>query len=139
MCHDIFVSVFAIAFHISFFESQQPGNFLIIPSCLKCSLQATAAAVILKSSFPCCRHIRLHQQFLVLGSVGKLKKKIVTSRKPFVFKIAVLTAVNGTLFPCFLGCLWSCILVGITVVHYQQVSRKNRAKRGKSKDECRFC
>ena len=63
----------------------------------------------------------------------KIIYTVVTSRKPFVFKIAVLTAMNGTLLPCFLGCVWRCILVGITLVHYQKYHEKTGQKGKKAK------
>ena len=66
------------------------------------------------------------------SGVGWKTEKMVTSRKPFVIVIAVVTAVNGTLFPSFLRSRRRSILVGITAVHYRKVSQKNRTK-GKKK------
>ena len=47
---------------------------------------------------------------------------------PFAIVIAVITAVNGILFPSFFRSRSRSILVGITAVHYQKLSRKNRTK-----------
>ena len=60
-------------------------------------------------------------------------------RKPFVIVIAVVTAVNGALFPSFLRSRQRSILVGIIAVHYRKVWRKQTGQnRRKSKDGCIF-
>lgn len=54
--------------------------------------------------------------------------------KPFVIVIAVVTVVNGTVFPSFLRSRQRSILVGITAVHYQKISR---IKQDKSEQKAR--
>ena len=58
-----------------------------------------------------------------LGVGWKTEKK-VTGEEPLVIVIAVVTAVNGTLFPSFLQNRRRSILVGIIAVHYRKVWRK---------------
>ena len=71
--------------------------------------------------------------------VGWKTEKMVTGEEPLVIVIAVVTAVNGTLFPSFLRNWLRSILVGIIAVHYRKVWRKKAGQnRRKSKDGCRF-
>ena len=71
--------------------------------------------------------------------VGWKTEKMVTGEEPLVIVIAVVTAVNGTLFPSFLRNRRRSILVGIIAVHYRKVWRKKAGQnRRKSKDGCRF-
>ena len=67
--------------------------------------------------------------------VGWKTEKMITSRKPFVIVIAVVTTVNGTLFPSFLRSRRRSILVDVTAVHYRKVSRKNRTEAKKKKKQ----
>ena len=71
----------------------------------------------------CSSHIEVILSMLLLYKVtpaisglgvGWKTEKMVTCRKPFVIVIAVVTAVNGTLFPSFLRSRWRSILVGIS-------------------------
>ena len=71
--------------------------------------------------------------------VGWKTEKMVTGEEPLVIVIAVVTAVNGTLFPSFLRNRRRSILVGIIAVHYRKVWWKKAGQnRRKSKDGCRF-
>ena len=61
--------------------------------------------------------------------VGWKTEKMVTGEEPLVIVIAVVTAVNGTLFPSFLQNQRRSILVGIIAVHYRKVwQKKSRTK-----------
>ena len=68
--------------------------------------------------------------------VGWKTEKMVTGEEPLVIVTAVVTAVNGTLFPSSLRNRRRSILVGIIIEKYGEKKAGQNGR--KSKDGCRF-